>query len=148
VSVPLPLSAALYRCQTCHHLKGIVDASSELQYIVELAAAGMCDGMPNDATPAEQLRRLRGMQSAWKSSSWSLVDNFPYSKKISPYPVMVSGNLVVFWSSSGRRGELVLFRFPSESRGIPERLWYLDMSTNRLKAVGADDSQDLLVFVW
>jgi hypothetical protein len=123
-----------------------VDASSALQYIVELAAAGMCDGTPDGTVPAERLRRLRGIQSAWKGSTWSLVDHFPYSKGISPYPIMASGNLVAFRNS--RRGELVLLRFPSESRGIPERLWHLDLSTNRLEAAAADDSQDLLVYVW
>jgi len=90
------------------------------------------------------------MQGAWKGSSesWSSVDDFPYSKGISPYPMMASGNLVVFRNSRGPRGELVLLRFPSESRGIPGKQWYLDVGTNRLEASCADDSQDLLVFAW
>lgn len=125
-----------------------MDASSALQYIVELAATGMCDGTPDGAVPAERLGRLWGTQSAWKSPTWTLVDRFPYSKGISPYPMMASGNLVVFRNSRSRRGELVLLRFPSEARGIQERLWYLDVNTNRLEAACADDSQDLLVFVW
>ena len=88
------------------------------------------------------------MQNAWKCPTWSTVDHFPSSKGISPYPLMASGNLVVFRSCRDRGGELVLLRLPSESRGIAERLWSLDVGANRLEAACADDSQDLLVFSW
>lgn len=108
----------------------------------------MCDGAPNGAVTAERLRRLREMQNAWKCPAWSTVERFPSSKGISPYPMMASGNLVVFRSCRSRTGELVLLRLPSESRGIPGRLWFLDVGTNRLEAACADDSQDLLVFTW
>jgi len=137
------------RRQSCHRLKEIVDTSSALQYIVELAATGMCDGTPdNGVVPAERLSRLRMAQVAWKSSAWSTVDNFPYSKGMSPHPMMTSGNLVVFRSSTSRIGELVLLRFPSEARGIPSNLWHLDLGSNRVEALCADDSQDLVVFSW
>ena len=61
---------------------------------------------------------------------------------------MASGNLVAFRNCRNRRGELVLLRLPSESRGIPEQLWSLDVGTYLLEAACADDSQDLLVFTW
>jgi len=125
-----------------------VDASSALQYIVELAGAGMRDGAPNGAVPAVRLRGLREMQNAWKCPAWSTVDHFPTSKGISPYPMTASGNLVVFRSCRSRRGEFVLLRLPSESRGIPERLWSLDVGTNQIETACADDSQDLLIFTW
>jgi hypothetical protein len=126
-----------------------VEASSALRYIVELAGSGMCDGPPNDIVPAERLRRLLGMQTAWKTSAWTLVDDFPYSRE--PRVVATSGNLVVFQSSLSRSTvELILLRFPSKSRGIPEQIWYLDLNSIEygLKAFCADDSQDLLVFSW
>ena len=74
-----------------------MDASSALQYIVELTMNGMCDGEPNGAVPAERIRRLRGMQSAWKSSACYLVDHFPYLKGILYLWLlwMAPGNLVV-----------------------------------------------------
>lgn len=108
----------------------------------------MRDGAPDGAVPAARLRSLREMQDAWKRPAWSTVDRFPFSKGISPYPMTASGNLVVFRGCRSRRGELVLLRLPSESRGIPERLWTLDVGTDRLEAACADDSQDLLVFTW
>jgi hypothetical protein len=125
----------------------VVEASSALRYIIELAASGMCDGAPNDIVPAERLRRLLGMQTAWKTPAWTLVDDFPYSREMSPDPVMASGNLVVFW---GDGTELILLRFPSKSRGIPEQIWYLDLDCDDadLEAFCADDSQDLLVYSW
>ena len=125
-----------------------MDSSSALQYIAELAAAGMCDGAPNGSVPAERLRKLREMQNAWKCPAWSTVDRFPSSKGMSPRPIMASGNLVAFRSYRSRMAELVLLRLPSESRGIPEQLWSLDVGTNLLEAACADDSQDLLVFTW
>jgi hypothetical protein len=108
----------------------------------------MCDGPPNDIVSAERLRRLLAIQAARKTSgsAWTLVDDFPYSREMSPYPMMASGNLVVFRSSRSRMGDLVLLRFSSKSRGIPEHIWYLDLDCNDLEAFCADDSQDLLVF--
>ncbi|KAI9507854.1 hypothetical protein F5148DRAFT_1284735 [Russula earlei] len=132
--------------RSCRHLKEIVATCSAIQYIVELAAAGMSDGILNGVVPVERLRRLRDAQMAWKSPVWSSVDHFPYSRGMSPYPMMTSGNLVVFRSSRSRIGELVLLRFPSESRGIPERQWNLDLGSNRLETFSVDDSQDLVVF--
>ena len=123
-----------------------MDDSSALQYIVELSAAGMCDGAPSAVGPAERLTRLQNAQTAWRSSSWSPVDHFPYSKEVSPFPVTASGNLVAFRSDRSRMGELLMLRFPSDLRGVPEQLWYLDLDCDRLESICLDDTQDLLVF--
>lgn len=123
-----------------------MDDSSALQYVVELSAAGMCDGAPNTVGPAERLIRLHKAQTAWRTSSWSAVDHFPYSKEMSPFPVTASGNLVAFRSDRSRMGELLMLRFPSEFRGVPEQLWYLDLDCDRLVSIFLDDTQDLLVF--
>jgi hypothetical protein len=87
------------------------------------------------------------MQTAWKTSAWTLIDDFPYSRE--SHVVVTSGNLVVFRSSGSRSTvELILLRFPSKSRGIPERIWYLRLPYDSLELSCADDSQDLLVFSW
>jgi hypothetical protein len=132
--------------RSCRRLKDIVDNSSALQYVLEMSAAGMCDGAPNTVETAERLIRLQMAQTAWRSSSWSSVDHFPYSKDISPFPVTASGNLVAFRSDRSRMGELLMLRFPSDFRGIPEQLWYLDLDCDRLGSICLDDTQDLLVF--
>lgn len=138
---------AVIACRrSCRRLKDIVDDSSALQYIVELSAAGMCDGAPDSVGPAERLDKLQKAQTAWGSSSWSPVDNFPYSKDMSPFPVTASGNLVAFRSDRSRMGELVMLRFPSELRGIEGQLWYLDLDCDRLESICLDDTQDLLIF--
>ena len=123
-------------------------------YAIELAAAGMCDGAPNGVGIIERLRRLRSSQSRWESpsSTWSQTDNFPYSERISSYPLAVSGNLVILRGSTshdGGIGKLLLLRFPSELRGIPGRRWYLDFKSDCgcIKGICADDSQDLLLFL-
>jgi hypothetical protein len=117
--------------------------------MVELGAAGMCDGPPDTASSAERLRRLECSQAAWKISLWSQPKGFPYSKKIFPFPVALSGNLVALKGpicGSRRTGELLLLKLPSEARGIPEQLWNLDLGYERIEAISLDDSQDLLVF--
>ena len=126
-----------------------MDTTASLRYMVELGAAGMCDGPPDTASSAERLRRLKYSQVAWKSSVWSQPEDFPYSKKIFPFPVALSGNLVALKGpicGSRRTGELLLLKFPSEARGIPEQLWHLDLGYMRIEAISLDDSQDLLVF--
>ncbi|KAH9009330.1 hypothetical protein EDB85DRAFT_2293530 [Lactarius pseudohatsudake] len=129
--------------RSCRHLKDIVDDSSALQYLVELSAARMYDGAPSAVGPAERPTRLQKAQTVWRGSSWSPVDHFPYSK---PFPVMASGNLTAFRSDRSRMGELLMLRFPSDLRGIPEQLWYLDLDCDRLELICLDDTQDLLVF--
>ncbi|KAI0253024.1 hypothetical protein BJV78DRAFT_1198565 [Lactifluus subvellereus] len=63
------------------------------------------------------------------------------------YPVAVSGNLIVFRSKpSGRRVMLLLLRLPSELRGIQEQHWHLHLEFAYVDRIGADDSQDLLIF--
>lgn len=127
-----------------------MDTTAALRYIVELGAAGMCDGPPDPAGSAERLKRLKRSRAAWKSLAWSQPEDFPYSKKIVPFPVALSGNLVVLKGPicGGRRhtGEFLLLRLPSEARGIPEQRWSLDLGYKRIEAISLDDSQDLLVF--
>jgi hypothetical protein len=133
----------------CRRFKDIVDTTASLRYMVELGAAGMCDGPPDTASSAERLRRLECSQAAWKISLWSQPKGFPYSKKIFPFPVALSGNLVALKGpicGSRRTGELLLLKLPSEARGIPEQLWNLDLGYERIEAISLDDSQDLLVF--
>ncbi|KAF8268329.1 hypothetical protein EI94DRAFT_1727952 [Lactarius quietus] len=133
----------------CRRLKDIVDTTASLRYMVKLGAAGMCDGPPDTSGSAERLKRLEHSQAAWQSSVWSQPEDFPYSKKIFPFPVALSGNLVVLKGpicGNRRTGELLLLRFPSEARGIPEQQWSLDLGYQRIEAISLDDSQDLLVF--
>ncbi|KAF8268330.1 hypothetical protein EI94DRAFT_1829564 [Lactarius quietus] len=130
----------------CRHFKDIVDTTASLRYIIELGATGMCDGPLDAVGPAERLRKLEDSQAAWKSSVWSQPKFFPYSKKIFPIPVVQSGNLAVLKGHAFGRGEFLLLRFPSESRGIPEQLWYLDLHCESVEIIAVDDSQDLLVF--
>ncbi|KAI0299468.1 hypothetical protein BC826DRAFT_1102609 [Russula brevipes] len=139
----------LLSCRTsCRRLKNIVDQSSTLQYIIELFGTGMCDGQSGGVSSAERLDRLRRSQMSWKRPTWREPVDFPYSKKIRPVPAAVSGNLMVFnnIASSSDLRNLLLLRFPSELRGIPEQRWSLNLDCNYIDAIYVDDSQDLLCF--
>jgi hypothetical protein len=118
----------------------------------------MCDGPPDDVGPAERLKKLEDSRVAWKSPVWSQPVGFPYSEKLSPFLRALSGNLAMLdcpWNGFAGRGEILLLRFASEARGIPEQLWYLDLdclpdcdSGNVIEAIALDDSQDILVCSW
>jgi hypothetical protein len=87
---------------------------------------------------------------SWKSPTWREPANFPYWKKIRSVPAAVSGNLMVFYSiapSPSPGQDLLLLRFPSELRGIPEQQWSLNLDCDYIHAVCVDDSQDLLCFL-
>jgi hypothetical protein len=113
----------------------------------------MCDGPPDVVGPAERLKKLEESLAAWKSPVGSQPVGFPYSKKVHP-PFAQSGNLVMLngpWNGDAGlfgRGEFLMLRFASETRGIPELLWYLDLGCERIEAIALDDSQDLIVFSW
>jgi hypothetical protein len=115
--------------------------------MVELGAAGMCDGPPDSVGPVERLRKLECSREAWKSSVWSQPEGFPRSREIFPYPVALSGNLAMFEGLGFGCSEYLFLRFPSETRGIPERVWYLDLDHEDMAdTICLDDSQDLLLF--
>jgi hypothetical protein len=50
-----------------------------------------------------------------------------------PSPVALSGNLAVLKGPSCGSGEYLFLRFPSEARGIPERVWHLDLDCERIE---------------
>ena len=62
-----------------------------------------------------------------------------------------SGNLMMFHTaiSDNRIVDLLLLRFPSKLRDIPEQQWYLDLGCDNIESatVCMDDSQDLLIFI-
>ena len=107
----------------------------------------MCDGTPNGVGVTERLKRLQNSQTLWKNSVWSQPDP-PPPNTVLPYPTAVSGNLMVFRSSAFADDSvmLLLLRFPSDSRGIPEQQWHLRLEFELVECICADDSQDLLIF--
>jgi hypothetical protein len=86
---------------------------------------------------------------SWKSPTWREPADFPYSKTIRSVPAAVSGNLMVFYliaSGAYSMQDLLLLRFPSELRGIPEQQWSLNLGCD-IHPICVDDSQDLLCFM-
>ncbi|KAI0263041.1 WD40-repeat-containing domain protein [Gloeopeniophorella convolvens] len=149
----LMIAVATHRHQLCHRLKEVIDASSALQYTIELAAAGIHDGAPSTTGPAERLAKLRSLRTAWRDSAWSAGDAFPQLRRLYPFPLTVSGNLIVFQThpirtaetEAGTKSRLLMQRMPSPLRGIPERHWFVELDCPRMQSVRVDDSQDLLV---
>ncbi|KAI0710779.1 hypothetical protein C8Q76DRAFT_738672 [Earliella scabrosa] len=62
------------RCAcVCTILRDIVRDSIELQYIIELAADGMVDGIGFNLSTAERLARLLQLRARWRSLEWTRV---------------------------------------------------------------------------
>jgi len=61
----LPLLSILNTCATCRRLHALYAESSQLQYLVELRAAGMIDNPDCTMAVADRLRILRTREKAW-----------------------------------------------------------------------------------
>ncbi|KAL0578615.1 Amino-acid acetyltransferase, mitochondrial [Marasmius crinis-equi] len=132
---------SITRCrEVCKKLKLLVDESSLLQYILELAIAGNEDGEHCPWPAAEKLSALRSHQRGWDKLKWNRELQYP----------MEDGNI---WELFGnvlaqrnRAGWLMFRQLPSRSRGIEEREWKVKPQI-RVRDMGMDPSQDLLVLV-
>ncbi|KAH7886541.1 hypothetical protein F5I97DRAFT_1966709 [Phlebopus sp. FC_14] len=62
-------------CRVCRRFKDIIDASVELQYIIELVLDGMIDGGGSSSSSAypsitDRLNRLRQLRHSWLNLTW------------------------------------------------------------------------------
>ena len=60
----------IYRFKVCQTLKEVIDASMELQYIIELGADEMVDCPDSPFTIAQRLEMLLDRRQAWARLDW------------------------------------------------------------------------------
>ncbi|KAK1228646.1 hypothetical protein PQX77_008240 [Marasmius sp. AFHP31] len=124
----------------CKRLRQLINESSALQYILELAITGNVDGQHSSLPVAEKLSALRSHQRAWDKLKWNRELQWP----------MAGGNI---WELFGnvlaqkdREGWLMFRQLPSRYRGIEDKEWRVKPDF-RTRDLGMDPSQDLLVLV-
>jgi hypothetical protein len=138
----------LISCQTCKALQDIVSQTPALEYVLALAARGLCDGPPSPTTPASRLERVKAYDQAWHTFSWSehLILELPYPHQ-APY---VSGDTLVLpvhdHEMKGVIRSFIMQSIPSPLRGISGRRWRIDFDFF-VEPFVIDATQDLLVAV-
>ncbi|KAI0717895.1 hypothetical protein C8T65DRAFT_571295 [Cerioporus squamosus] len=131
------------RCrEVCAWLKHVVDDDVRMQYKVELAAAGMEDGLHSTLTASDRLVALRERQSAWKKLSWLSQEDLP-APQDSELWEFYGG---VFARDANRR-TLHFWQVPSQSRRIAGRKWTIDDVGVSISDFYMDPAQDVLVIV-
>jgi hypothetical protein len=138
---------ALIRCRkVCKLLRNLIDHSPSFQYKIELAVAGMDDGLPSDLGPVERLRILNAHQTAWKKSSWK-----EYRVPIaSASCVCCSGNVLAMgqYTKNSPDYHFTFTQLPSVTRGIGEKTWSIVIKSIHSEcSFEIDPSQDLIVLV-
>ncbi|KZV92671.1 hypothetical protein EXIGLDRAFT_718121 [Exidia glandulosa HHB12029] len=69
----------LHACQaTCRRFASLVRSTLALQYVIELEAAGLCDGPPGPLTTAQRMQLVLQRQSMWRTLKWTRKDVVPY----------------------------------------------------------------------
>ncbi|KIL67022.1 hypothetical protein M378DRAFT_159984 [Amanita muscaria Koide BX008] len=137
---------SLLKCRLiCSGFQYLIDSTASLQYKIELAVAGQQDGSYGDTFTRREMLKMH--QKRWDGLEWTEVLRVP---TMPDYRGIYGG---VFVQVSSETDTLHLKRIPSQSRGIKEKNWILDLSTlleeNTITVgkFGMDPSQDLLVII-
>ncbi|KAH9946940.1 hypothetical protein B0H21DRAFT_822298 [Amylocystis lapponica] len=143
----LPVRDLLVCKQVSRFLSQIIDDSERLQYSIDLAIAGMVDGLPGGLCVADRRSMLKEYQKAWRDAEFPLQ---PVMSITNPqYDSIglsgISGNVFLQQAPTG----LEFVRLPSRIRGINAERWRIDSATLGFNphAFAMDPSQDLLVLL-
>ncbi|KAI0063934.1 hypothetical protein BV25DRAFT_374031 [Artomyces pyxidatus] len=137
---------SLLTCSTtCHRLYTLISESVLLQYKIELAACGEVDGSPL-LDVAEEMRRLRLYDAAWRRLEWTghtgllhLADRHP--------PSMAAAGALAFYSTtvSHHQSLTILQHVSSKLRGVHEQHVVTPVGVGYNSLI--DPSQDLLAYM-
>ncbi len=127
--------------QVCTRFKTLIDEDVRAQYNLELAIAGMEDGVSSTFTTAERLSTLRIHQSAWSKFAWTAKEDV--QMRIDEVWEL-SGNVLA--QSEGER-TLHLKQIPSAIRGIEGTEWIITDVGCNITEIGMDPAQDLLLII-
>lgn len=140
-----------YSGQVCRHLAGIVNGSAQLQYIIELAVAGMEDGCPEAIGPstAERRQALEAYSERWRTLQFP--DEIDLATQHAVRHTTSDGYVIARISTTNI---LEIIQFPSRSR-LPQgdlKTWTItgaDIAGDgvNMEICAIDSTQDLLVVV-
>ncbi|RDX52576.1 hypothetical protein OH76DRAFT_1400371 [Lentinus brumalis] len=129
------------RCRgVCSSLKDFVDDDSHMRYKIELAVAGMKDGVHSTLTVSDRLSMLELKRDAWRKLAWTSQKDIPATRNSASWELCGG----VFAEEENRR-TLHFWQLPSQIRGIQWREWTLNDVGVSMSDFGIDPAQDLLV---
>ncbi|KAM6500103.1 hypothetical protein JOM56_003117 [Amanita muscaria] len=138
---------SLLKCRlVCSGFQYLIDTTANLQYEIELAVAGQQDGSYGDMFTRQEMFKMH--QKRWDGLQWTEVLRGPMMSNCRAWGV--HGGVLA--QASSETYTLHLKRIPSQSRGIKERNWILDLSTflgegPQMGDFGIDPGQDLLAIM-
>ncbi|KAI0270619.1 hypothetical protein BC834DRAFT_523090 [Gloeopeniophorella convolvens] len=129
---------------TCSRLKYIVDHTSTLRYVVDLAANGMYDRGSN-VSIAHRQQRLEAYLTAWRDLSWSESGSSSDFTGRSWHGLHVFGNILAYQSEKLPGYALTLQRLPSKLRAVNSERWCIETPSWAFQ-LDIDDAQDLCIY--
>ncbi|KAI0061507.1 hypothetical protein BV25DRAFT_763403 [Artomyces pyxidatus] len=134
---------------TCRRLHTVITDSVQLQYEVELFAAGMFDGAWGpDTLPIQDRRdRLQRYTIAWERLVWTNQISLPHLTGFA-VPVSVSGDVFILSKIDSRAASVHVQQIPSALRAVDEsHIVQFFPKDSPIFSAQLDSSQDLLVAV-
>ncbi|KAJ3761753.1 hypothetical protein EV360DRAFT_79966 [Lentinula raphanica] len=134
---------SLLECRlVCRKFRDMIAEAARLTYKIELAIAEQEDGTNHNLGTKKKLELLRNWQARWTELDWSSETRYPMARA---GLWELFGNVL---AQNTMDGSFAFVQLPSESRGIPERIWTVKPDTPaEVRDFGIDPSQDLLVLI-
>ena len=129
----------------CTILRDIVRDSIELQYIIELAADGMVDGIGCNLSTAERLARLLQLRARWRSLEWTRV--ITISTPVSFQQCVVDGVYASMPEVDNPSRRLTLTCLSSNGDVEVPRVLQMEDTEENIHAFALDPSQNLVVLL-
>ena len=129
----------------CTILRDIVRDSIELQYIIQLAADGMVDGIGCNLSTAERLARLLQLRARWRSLEWTRV--ITISTPVSFQQCVVDGVYASMPEVDNPSRRLTLTCLSSNGDVEVPRVLQMEDTEENIHAFALDPSQNLVVLL-
>ncbi|KIL71782.1 hypothetical protein M378DRAFT_155391 [Amanita muscaria Koide BX008] len=134
-------TCSLLTCRTvCTAFRDLIDSTPNLQYAIELLIAGQEDGGHYQLCIRREM--LKQHQQRWANLQWTK------EQRIQMFHGglwELYGNLLA--QNTSDKSTVHFWQLPSQTRGIEEKNWTVDIKEFRVRDFGIDPGQDLLVIL-
>ena len=127
------------------NLRGLIDVSPEVQYLIDLYAAGLEVGLQDPSlTLADRRKQLDWYRLHWDSLQW--IEHTSIPLPFYRYHTVVGGVvcLVLFAEAEDTTADFRFIQLPSVLRSIPLKQWILHGLPHNASKPGLLPEEDLL----
>jgi len=134
--------------QVSRNLWYLIDDSPELQYQLDLYAAGLEDG-PRDTAfrLPERRKQLEQYLSGWENLDRAQHSHASVPEEYDAYDIIEAHGGVVAHARKGPTGDIHFVRLPSPSKGITVKQWTIRNLPAQDFSLMLDPELDLLLFI-